>query len=198
MEPRRALILKFLPATGAVSVAVTHACIAHRTEENQLHAAGSAGCSFLTDRGTTFRAEGLATGLAAVLVRFYPGMACRALVAEIEAASRAFGHLWRQFGATARAAKFQIGAAGRALGVVFPHSLATGRAERNAARGALGQSQPHVVLASRAGPAGVKPAIGAVYLLVRQKQEALGAGPLAALLAGAQLAAVFGSALQSL
>jgi hypothetical protein len=197
IEPRHALVFKLLTAPGAELVASAHTRIAHRAEQNQLHATRSAGCIFLADRRTTLRAEGLTAGPAPILAGFDPGMACRALVAEIEAASGAFGHLRRQVGATARAAKLQLCAAGSALGVVFPHSVAAGWAERKAAIGAFSQSQPHVGLAPGAGPAGVKPTIGAVYLLVLQQQVALGTCPLAAFLAGAQLAAVFGSALRA-
>jgi len=44
----------------------------------------------------------------------------------------------------------------------------------------------------------MEPAMGAVDLIVLQQQKALGAGPLAAILASSQLTAVFGSAQRAL
>lgn len=165
---RSSLLLERLAAAGTRVVAGAHARTTHRAKQNQLHAARCADCIFLTDRRTTLGAESLAAGPAAVLVGLHLGMAPGTLLVEIEAALWAFDHLRRQFGPTSRTAKLQLRAAGLAPGIVLPHRLSAGRAERKVAIRAFSQAQPHVVLTPRAGPAGVKPAVGAGALLVFQ------------------------------
>ena len=140
-EQRHALLLELLSTAGAKAVTGAHRRIAHRAEEKQLPAAACASCILLADRRTTLGAQGLAADVAPVLIDLYPGTARGALLAEIKAASRAFGHLRRQFSAAARAAKLQLCAAGRTEGVVLPHRLSAGRAERKATRGTLSMSQ---------------------------------------------------------